>query len=193
MSCRINGVRLKCSYTFNPFTVTIQDVGGRLNIGSDNIVNITTDYLDLNGIYYPATQGRYLIQARITNVSNNETYENVQQYIDILPGPVRYFNVSFAHRDTGKQNIFQVNFRTGSVVVPAYNDATTAGRIYIGFPTKDDSNNDVFTTNLGFTGGIGSIVPCWFQTGTGYISAITGTNLTCRLRTSPYTPKYAYI
>lgn len=61
MSCKINGVRLKCSYSFNPFAVTIENVAGNLNIGSDNIVNITTDYLDLNGIYYPASQGRYLI------------------------------------------------------------------------------------------------------------------------------------
>lgn len=77
--------------------------------------------------------------------------------------------------------------------MPAYNDATTAGRIYIGFPTKDDSNNDVFATNLGFSSGIGTIIPCWFQTGVGFISAVTGTNLTCRLRTSPYTPKYAVV
>lgn len=117
----------------------------------------------------------------------------MQQYFDILPGPVSYFNVTFGHRDTGKENIFEIAFRTGSVAVPAYNDATTAGRIYIGFPTKDDANNDVFTTNLGFSSGMGTVIPCWFQTGLGYISANVGTNLTCKLRTSPNTPKYAYV
>ena len=110
-----------------------------------------------------------------------------------MPGPVRYFNISYAHRDTSKENIFEINFRTGSVVVPAYNDATTAGRIYIGFPTKDSSNNDVFSANLGFTSGIGTVVPSWFQSGTGFISAVTGKNITCRLRTAPYTPKYVYV
>ena len=43
-------------------------------MGSNNIINITTDYLDLNGIYYPATQGRYLIQAQINNNTNTQTY-----------------------------------------------------------------------------------------------------------------------
>jgi hypothetical protein len=114
-------------------------------------------------------------------------------YFDILPGNVAYFNVTFGHRDTGKENIFEIAFRTGSTIVPAYNDATTAGRIYIGFPTKDDANNDVFSTNLGFSSGLGTIIPCWFQLGTGYISAVVGTNLTCKLRTSPNTPKFAYV
>lgn len=59
LSCKINSVRLPCSYTLAPFTVTISEVTNKLNLGSDNIVNITTDYLDLNGIYYPANQGRY--------------------------------------------------------------------------------------------------------------------------------------
>ena len=43
-------------------------------MGSNNIINITTDYLDLNGIYYPATQGRYLIQDQINNNTNTQTY-----------------------------------------------------------------------------------------------------------------------
>lgn len=102
LSCKINNIRLPCSYALTPFTVTISEITNRLNLGTDNIINITTDYLDLNGIYYPATQGRYLIQGQIINNTNTEVYENVQQYIDILPGPVKYFNVTYAHRDTGK-------------------------------------------------------------------------------------------
>ena len=77
--------------------------------------------------------------------------------------------------------------------MPAYNDATTQGRIYIGFPTKDDANNDVFSLNLGFSAGAGTIIPCWFGSGVGYISSISGTNLTCKLRDSAFTPKYAYV
>lgn len=70
LSCKINSVRLPCSYTLNPFTVTISEVTNKLNLGSDNFVNITTDYLDLNGINYPANQGRYLIQAQVINNTN---------------------------------------------------------------------------------------------------------------------------
>lgn len=193
LSCTINSVRLPCTYTLMPFTVTISQVTNMINLGSDNFVNITTEYLDLNGIYYPATQGRYLIQAQVINNTNTETYETVQQYIDILPGPVSFYNVTFGHRDTNKENIFEVRFRTGAVVVPAYNDATSAGRIYVGFPTKDDANNDVFAANLGFSAGIGTVIPCWFQTGAGFISALASTNLTCKLRDSPYAPKFAYV
>ena len=104
---------------------------------SDNAINITTEYLDHNGIHYPATQGRYLLEVTVTDVNETTTYESVQQYIDILPGPVPYFNVSYAHRDMARHNIFEIEFRTGDDVVPAYDDATTAGRIYIGFPVKD--------------------------------------------------------
>ena len=70
LSCKINSVRLPCSYTLAPFTVTISEVTNKLNLGSDNIVNITSDYLDLNGINYPANQGRYLIQAQVINNTN---------------------------------------------------------------------------------------------------------------------------
>ena len=68
-----------------------------------------------------------------------------------------------------------------------------AGRIYIGFPTKDDANSNVFADDLGFAGGLGTVIPCWFKTGLGYIEPVTGKNLTCKLRTSPYAPKHAYI
>lgn len=193
LRCTINGVRLKCSYTLSPFVVTIEAITNKISESTDNIVNITTEYLDHNGIFHPASQGRYLIEAQISNDTNTEVYENVQQYVDVLPGVVPYFNVSYAHRDIGRDNIFEVKFRTGSVVVPAYNDATTAGRIYIGFPTLDDASAGVFPTNLGFSSGLGTVVPCWFQTGSGYISALSGKNLTCKLRNSPFTPNYAYV
>lgn len=36
------------------------------------------------------------------------TLEKVQQYIDILPPDIAYFNVSWANRDRGAFNIFTV-------------------------------------------------------------------------------------
>jgi hypothetical protein len=46
LSCRINGVRYACSYTLNPFEVTITGmVSGSLNVGNSSVVNITTNYL----------------------------------------------------------------------------------------------------------------------------------------------------
>jgi hypothetical protein len=46
LSCKINGARYACSYTLNPFEVTITGlVSGSLNVGINNVVNITTNYL----------------------------------------------------------------------------------------------------------------------------------------------------
>lgn len=48
-----------------------------------------------------------------------------------------YFNATYAHRDIAKHNLFTFQFRNGDEEIPAYDHGTTAGRIYIGFPTKD--------------------------------------------------------
>ena len=47
-----------------------RQITNKLNLGSNNVINITTDYLDHNGIYYPSTQGRYLLSAQINNNTN---------------------------------------------------------------------------------------------------------------------------
>ena len=41
--------------------VIITDIANALNTGSTNFINITTTYLDHNGIHYPSVQGKYLI------------------------------------------------------------------------------------------------------------------------------------
>ena len=61
-------------------------------------MNITTEFQEHDGIYYPSTQGKYLLNLHFKN-SGGSTLEKVEQYIDILPKKVEYFNVSFAHRD----------------------------------------------------------------------------------------------
>lgn len=128
-----------------------------------NVINITTEYQNKNGINYPTTQGRYLLQLEIVNSTSSGTLEKVQQTVDILPGDVSYFNVTWAVRDIGTYNIFTVEFKNGQTAIPAYNDGATQGRIYIGFPTVDASNGAVFSSNLGFTGlAEGSVLPCYF-------------------------------
>lgn len=80
-------------------------------------------------------------------------------------------------------------------MVPAYNDATAPGRIYIGFPTQDSNSNPVFDNNLGFSTGIGTEVPCWFNNNTGlYVQQIsTVLPLTCRLRPSSGAPTPVWV
>ena len=191
--CEINDVRIYCTYTLNPLVITIHDVSNQFSTSVDNKINVTTEYLDHNGFFYPADQGRYLLEVEVSNHNYTETYETVQQYIDILPGPVDYFNATYAHRDTGKHNIFTFQFRTGADSIPAYNHASTAGRIYIGFPTSDANNAAVFSTNLGFSSGVGTVVPCYFESGPGYIAPVAGKELKCMLRPAPFTPRYAYV
>lgn len=84
LSCLINSVRHDCSYTLTPFEVTISNIQNDFT-SSENSINITTEYLDHNGIHYPQNQGKYLLEAAIYNWNYTETYERVQQYVDILP------------------------------------------------------------------------------------------------------------
>lgn len=86
--------------------------------------------------------------------------------------------MDFAHRDVNIHNIFTAEFMNGGLTtIPAYNDATKASRIYIGFPSPQ------FASNLGYANG--TVIPCYFDSGIGYIAAISGKNLECRLRVSP--------
>lgn len=191
--CEVNDVRETCSYSLTPFEVTIFDINTKLSTSSENKINITTEYLEHNGIFYPADQGKYLLKATIVDVNNTVEDEYVEQYVDILPEPADYFEVNYAHRDSGRHNIYTIEFRNGDDAVPAYNHGTTAGRIYIGFPTKDENNGNVFSSNLGFGDGLGTIIPCWFKSGPTYIAPVSGEELKCILRTSPFSPKYTYV
>jgi len=119
---------------------------------------------------------------------NNTRIEYAQNYLDILPGEVEYFVADYAHRDISRYNIFEFKFKNGQDVIPAYNNATASGKIYIGFPTKDDFNNNVFALDIG-VGSLGDNVPCYFPTGT----AISGKSLECRLHTSSFTPNYVWV
>ena len=116
--------------------------------------------------------------------------EKVQQDIDILPPDVGYFNVSWAHRDIGYDNIFTVEFMNGAGVIPAYNDGANAGRISLGFPTVQPSGGSVFDSDLGFTTlKEGALLPCFFETAAGFAGPFSGKSLECKLRKS-YTNNY---
>ena len=56
-----------------------------------------------------------------------------------------------------------LDIKNGLNIIPSYNDATNAGRIYIGFPVINKNNAAVFAADLGFNGIIdGSALPCFF-------------------------------
>jgi hypothetical protein len=192
LSCRINGIRYPCSYTLNPFEVTITEMfSGSLNAGNSSVINITTTYLERNGIHFPPNQGRYLFKSQLRN-SVGTVIENSEQFIDIKPRKVQYFNMSYAHRDANLDNIFIAEFQNGPTPITAYNDATNASRIYIGFPrVNGDGSGTVFLSNLGFSNG--TIVPCYFDTGADFVTPISGKKLECRLRRSASTSVPVYV
>ena len=107
LSCILNNKRLPCTYTINPFVVTLTKTNSSFTT-SVNTLNITTEYQNSNGINYPSTQGRYFLQMEIMNATTSESLEKVQQVIDILPPDVGYFNVSWAVRDIDVFNIWTV-------------------------------------------------------------------------------------
>lgn len=61
LSCKINAVRFACTYTVSPFVITLLNTNNTFSTGT-NVINITTEYQNSNGVYFPITQGRYQLQ-----------------------------------------------------------------------------------------------------------------------------------
>ena len=126
-----------------------------------------------------------MFKAQLKN-SVGTVIENSEQFIDIKPDRIQSFNISYVHRDANQDNIYIAEFQNGPTPISAYNDATNASRIYIGFPQINaDGSGTVFTSNLGFSNG--TIVPCYFDTGADFATPLSGKKLECRLRKSAST------
>ena len=107
-----------------------------------------------------------------------------------MPPDVGYFNISWAVRDIDVYNIWTIEFKNGLTAIPSYNDGANAGRITFGFPTVDKNNAAVFAPDLGFTGIIeGSVLPCFFETASGFVGPSAGKTMACKIRQS-YTNNY---
>ena len=78
LSCIMNNKRFPCTYSINPFVVSVLETNSSFTTSS-NLINITTEYQNMNGIYFPATQGRYQLQVEIRNDTTEEVHEKVQQ------------------------------------------------------------------------------------------------------------------
>lgn len=67
-----------------------------------------------------------------------------------------------------------------------------ASRIYIGFPrVNSDGSGTVFLSDLGYSNG--TVIPCYFDTGAGFVTPIAGKTLGCRLRRSSSTSVPTYV
>lgn len=62
ISCKLNSVPQPCTYVISPtFIITITKTNSSFTT-SNNVINITTNYQNSNGVFYPSTVGRYLLQ-----------------------------------------------------------------------------------------------------------------------------------
>lgn len=101
-----------------------------------------------------------MFKAKLYN-SIGTLMETTEQFIDIKPDGIQYFNVSYAHRDANLDNIYIVEFQNGNAPITAYNDNVNASRIYVGFPrVNGDGSGTVFLSDLGFSNG--TVIPCYF-------------------------------
>lgn len=52
--CMINYVRVACTYTLSPLTVTMSVSPAGITNGQNNIITLDTEYLTYNGIRHPS-------------------------------------------------------------------------------------------------------------------------------------------
>ena len=66
LSCRLNNIRYVCTYTINPFVITMTGTNNGFTTGN-NVINITTLYQTSNGVFFPSSSGRHLLTLEIIN------------------------------------------------------------------------------------------------------------------------------
>lgn len=181
MVCMINYVRVPCTYTLSPLTVTMNVSPAGIISNQNNIITLDTEYLiPYNGIAHPTQAGQYQIYLQF--LTNSSTVIQQQSfYTRILPSRLRNFYVNSTVNDVGVENMFYVQVEIGSQTVNAYSNAGTYSRIYIEFPTVDSNNNPLFAANLGGYSQTGDIVGCAFDTWSNNYIRSSGGRMMCRL------------
>lgn len=181
MVCMINYVRVPCTYTLTPLTVTMNVSPAGIISNQDNTITIDTEYLvPINGIVHPTQGGNY--NCHLQFLTNSNTVIQQQSfYHRILPPRLRNFQVDSSVDDVGVENMFDIQFEVDGTAFNANNHGTTYSRIFIEFPTVDSNNNLLFAKDLGGYANTGDIVGCaWNTWSSGYVTAATS-RLLCRL------------
>jgi len=148
--CMINYIRVSCTYTLSPLTVTMDVSPAGLVSSQDNIITLDTEYLSpTNGIVHPSQGGQYnLFLQFLTNTST--IIQQQSFYHRVLPPRLGNYYVNSTVNDVGVENMFYVQFETPiGDTVNANNHGSTYSRIFIEFPTVDSNGNPLFAGNLG--------------------------------------------
>ena len=72
LSCRLNNIRYVCTYTINPFVITMTGTNNGFTTGT-NVINITTLYQTSNGVFFPSSSGRHLLTLEIINNTSSQS------------------------------------------------------------------------------------------------------------------------
>lgn len=106
--CMINYVRVPCTYTLSPLTVTMNVSPAGIIFNQNNIVTLDTEYLiPYNGIVHPSQGGQY--NCYLQFLTNSSTIIQQQSfYHRVLPPKMRYFYVNSTVNDVGVENMFYV-------------------------------------------------------------------------------------
>lgn len=128
--CMINYVRVSCTFTLSPLTVTMNVNPASINSATINTITLDTEYLRYNGILHPNQGGMYNLYMLFYDTSN-ALIQKQSFYHQVLPQRLRNFYVNSTVNDVGVENMFYVQFELGSTLVNAFNDASLYSRIFI--------------------------------------------------------------
>lgn len=181
MVCLINYVRVPCTYTLLPLTVTMDVSPAGIIYNQDNVITLDTEYLvPVNGIVHPLQGGHYNCYMQFLTNSNT-IIQQQSFYHRILPPRLKNFQVNSTVNDVGVENMFDILFQIDSTAVNANNNGGTYSRIFIEFPTVDYNGDALFDKDLGGYSKTGDIVGCaWNTWSNNYVTAATS-RLLCRL------------
>jgi hypothetical protein len=180
--CLINYVRVPCTYTLLPLTVTMNVSPAGIISNQDNVITLDTEYLvPVNGIVHPSQGGQYNCYIQFLT-SGSTVIQQQSFYHRILPPRLLNFQVDSAVNDVGVENMFDVQFQIDSTTVNANNNGGTYSRIFIEFPTVDYNGNTLFAKDLGGYAKTGDIVGCaWDTWDSYYVTMAASSRLLCRL------------
>lgn len=99
--CLINSIRVGCSYTLSPLTVTMNVSPAGITNGQINTITLDTEYLSpWNGIKHPSQGGQYNLYLQFLDNSSS-IIQKQSFYHQVLPPKLRNFYANSSVNDVG--------------------------------------------------------------------------------------------
>lgn len=105
MVCRLNSVRVPCTWTLAPLAFTIQVVGVSVNALAANVIRLESEYLVYNGLAYPLLAGYYLTKLAYIDTLSVQVGANTF-YTRVDPPELFDFFVSSTLSDINTESLY---------------------------------------------------------------------------------------